>query len=107
MISDAKKYQCVGTHIQGFCTRKNPFNYASPIGGIYGNPYNALLEAIDEEPKSTSEDWWEVPLPFLGSTGQVQNLTPENPKIKPMWPALFDYHYRTLFLVDDIGLYEG
>ena len=34
--------------------------YASPIGGLYGNPYNALLGAIEEEPLQESSVVWEV-----------------------------------------------
>ena len=60
MILDATTPQCIGTHIQGFRAQKPAFNYASTISGLYGNPYNALLGAIQEVPLQKYSGVWQV-----------------------------------------------
>ena len=51
---------CIGTHIQGFQVGAPQLNSASPIGGQYGNPYNALVGAIEKEPAVKPNGVWPV-----------------------------------------------
>ena len=118
MILDVTKFQCIGTHIQGFCKQQPPFNYASPIGGLYGNPYDALLEAIEFEPLQKSSGAWEVPLSRRGppekenrkgqqqtskSSGQPGSSSPDpSTQLRGKEDAYATLQqYDTLFLVDD------
>lgn len=89
----------IGTHVQGFGPGKPQFNSASPIGGQYGNPYNALAGAIEQEFKPISKEVLMKELPSPGSTTQVHSSTPRTPKKERDYAALKKYH--TLFLVDD------
>lgn len=92
-------HRIIGTHIKGFKGGMPQLNHASPIGGQYGNPYNALAEAIDEKPMSTSISLWMVNLPSPGPTTQVHSLAPRTPEKERVYAVLKKYHI--LFLVDD------
>ena len=118
MIFDVKNRQCIGTHIQGFLPRGPPFNYASPIGGLYGNSYNALLEAIEEESLHISGGVWEVSLSRKGPPNNqnrkdsqhtseakaqpVSSLPGPSTRLRRKENAFATLQqYNTLFLVDD------
>ena len=78
MIFDIKKYQCIGTHIQGFLEGNSQKNSASTIGGQYGNPYNALVGAVEEEPLHISGDVWEVSLSEKDSLEKKNRKEPQH-----------------------------
>lgn len=99
MICVEMSHRIIGTHIKGFMTGMPQLNHASPIGGRYGNPYNALAAAIYEKPKSTSKSFWMVHLPSPGPITQVHSLAPGTPKKERVYAVLKKYH--NLFLVDD------
>ena len=117
MILDNNNSQCIGTHIEGF-RRKNPRkNSASTIGGQYGNPYNALLEAIEVKPLHISGGVWEVSLSREGPPeNQKRKDSQHTSKTRAQPVAFFPgpstlrrkedvfarlQQYDTLFLVDD------
>lgn len=92
-------HRIIGTYIKGFKRGMPQLNQASPIGGRYGNPYNALAAAIYEKPKSTSKSFWMVHLPSPGPITQVHSLAHQTPKKERVYAVLKKYH--NLFLVDD------
>ncbi|KAL9044417.1 MAG: hypothetical protein Q9214_002442 [Letrouitia sp. 1 TL-2023] len=101
-------FQCIGTHTQGF---KEGFskNSASPIGGQYGTPYDALATAIKTELKleKQSDGIWRIPLPSLksrkpGAGAQRTSISnvQSTPREKEHVYAALKF-YDTVFLVDD------
>lgn len=99
MICVEMSHRIIGTHIKGFKRGMPQLNHASPIGGRYGNPYNALAAAIYEKPKSTSKTLWMVGLLSPSPITQVHELAPRSPKKERVYAVLKKYH--NLFLVDD------
>ena len=120
MIFDIVKSQCIGTHIQGFREHNPQKNSASTIGGHYGNPYNALVGAIEKKPLHISGGVWEVPLSRKSSSENQNRKDPQHTSKSSAQPVSSlpgpstqsrrkeDVYatlqqYDTLFLVDDSG----
>ena len=113
-----KKSISIGTHIQGFRARGPKFNYASSIGGLYGNPYDALVGVVEEEPLQRSSSVWEVSFSKKGPSEKEnrkgrQHTSKSSAQPVPSQPdpsmrlrRKEDVYatlqqYDTLFLVDD------
>lgn len=106
----AVNFQCIGTHILG--VDKSDLNSASPIGGKYGNPYKALVEAIAKAPplQKASNGVWTKPLSLSESVlpAKGNRKGPQQSRSGPTMQLRRKENvygtlgqYDTLFLVDD------